>query len=233
MVSKKEFCSMMDHSIIGPVVRKEQVIQYCNEAIEYGFPCVYVNQCDVAYAKSIVGDKVNVGTPIGFPQGINTTECKIFEGINAIENGASELDVVINVSRLKDGDKEYILNELKAFVKAMKEKKADVIVKVIIECDLLTREEKIMACNIVANSGADYVKQATGTTAYSFHLGDIKLMNSAVGNRIKIKSAGHIRNLEDALGTIALGATRIGNNMAVQWLKEWDDGRWFEDIKHI
>lgn len=230
-MTKQEFASMMDHSILGATVSRAQVKKFCEEAMEYGFPCVYVNHCDVAYAKSIVGDKCNVGSPVGFPQGVDSTRVKIFQGIDAIENGASELDIVINVGKLKEGDLDYVRNELTEFVRAMHEKKADVIIKVIIECVYLTHAEKITACEIVAESGADYVKQATGTTDNSFHLGDIKLMNAVVGDRIKVKSAGAIFNVEDAVGTIALGATRVGNDLGPQWLKEFDDCKWFEDVK--
>ncbi|MHB8064762.1 MAG: deoxyribose-phosphate aldolase [Ruminiclostridium sp.] len=233
MLKKEEFAAMQDHTCICNYVSKETVAKFCKDAIEYGFACLYVNQADIAMAKAIVGDKVHIGCPVGFPYGTNTTETKIFEGLNAIDNGASELDIVINVNKLKDGDHKYVSDELKAFVKAVKEKKPDVIVKAIIECYYLTREEKIIACNIVADSGADYVKQATGTTPDSFFVGDIKLMNSAVGDRIKIKSAGHIVNLEDAVGTIAFGASRVGNDMAVRWMQEWDDCRWSDEIKTL
>jgi deoxyribose-phosphate aldolase len=233
VITKKEFAAMQDHSCLGTSVLKDSVRKFCREAIKYGFACVYVNQCDVAFARSIVGDKVGVGCPVGFPYGINTTESKIFEGLNAIDNGASALDIVINVSRLKDGDTEYVSNELQSFIKAVREKKPDVLIKVIIECYCLTHDEKITACNIVADSGADYIKQGTGTTPDSFHLGDIKLMNAVVGKRIKIKSAGCIMNLEDALGTIAFGATRIGNDKAPKWLEEWDKECWSAEISGI
>lgn len=234
MLTKKEFAAMQDHSVLGNYVSKEDVERFCKETLEYGFAAVYVNPADVKLAKSILQDKGAVGTVIGFPQGVTTTKTKIFEGLDAIENGADELDIVINISKLKDGDTEYCLQELTEFTKAMKEKKPDVIVKVIIECYYLTHAEKITACKIVADSGADYVKQSTGTTPYSsFNLGDVKLLNAIVGDRIKVKAAGWIGNLEDAIGTIEFGASRIGNSIAPEWLSEWDENHWYDEVKHV
>lgn len=232
MLTKEQFAAMQDHSCLGNYVSKADVIRFCNEVLEYGFAAVYVNPSDVKLAKSIIGDKAGIGTVIGFPQGVNTTQTKIFEGLNAIDNGANELDIVINISKLKDGEHDYCRNELTEFTKAMKAKKQDVIVKVIIECYYLTHAEKIAACHIVADSGADFIKQSTGTTPNSsFNLGDIKLMNALVGDRLKIKSAGWIINLEDAIGTVEFGASRIGNSIAPQWLSEWDENHWYDPIK--
>ncbi len=234
MITKEQFAAMQDHSCLGNYVSKEDVIRFCHEVLQYGFASVYVNPCDVSLAKSIIGEKAGVGTVIGFPQGVNTTETKIFEGLKAIEDGADELDIVINISKLKDGDKEYCLRELREFTKAVKEKKADVVVKVIIECYHLTHSEKIEACRIVADSGADYIKQSTGTTPNSsFNLGDIKLMNALIGDRVRIKSAGWIINLEDAVGTVEFGASRIGNSLAPQWLAEWEENHWYDPIRAL
>ncbi len=234
MITKKEFAAMQDHSCLGNYVSKGDVKTFCDEVLEYGFAAVYVNPADVKYARSIIGDKAAVGTVIGFPQGVNTTETKIFEGLNAIENGADELDIVINISKLKDGEDEYILKELREFVKAMKDRDGRVIVKVIIECFYLTHEEKVRACKIVADSGADYIKQSTGTTPNnSFTLGDTKLFNALIGDRIKIKSSGWIINIEDAIGSIEFGASRIGNSLAPQWLREFDENRWYDGIKSL
>ena len=234
MITKEQFAAMQDHSCLGNYVSRADVERFCKEVLEYGFAAVYVNPSDVAFARSIIGDKAGVGTVVGFPQGVATTKSKIYEGLDAIDNGASDLDIVINVSKLKDGDAKYCLDELKAFTKAVKERKSDVTVKVIIECYHLTHSEKITACKIVADSGADYIKQSTGTTPNnSFNLGDIKLFNAIVGDRIKIKSSGWIMNLEDAIGTVEFGATRVGNSIAPQWLSEWDENRWYDPIKRL
>jgi len=229
MVTKEQFAKAQDHSILGTYVPRDDVRRFCEETMEHGFAAVYVNPGDVKYAKGIVGDKAKVGTVIGFPQGANTTAVKIFEGLDAIENGADELDIVINVSRLKDGDTEYVKNELVEFNKAMKKKKADAIVKVIIECYYLTHGDKITAAEIVADSGVDYIKQSTGTTPNnSFTLGDTKLLKAIVGDRVKIKSSGWIITIEDAIGSMEFGASRIGNSLGVQWLEEFDENRWYK-----
>ena len=149
---------MQDHGIPGPTVKKEGVKKWCLEGIKYGFACVYVNPCDAEYAKSILGGKVHRGIPVDYPFGIASTATKIAEGLDAIEKGADEPDMVINVSRAKDKDDDYIRNQLTG-----KAKKPDVIVRIIIECPLPAREEKIRAAAMVADSGADYVKQAAGS----------------------------------------------------------------------
>jgi deoxyribose-phosphate aldolase len=230
-ITKKEFAALQDHSILGPTVRKDQVVQWCKEAIKYGFYCVYVNPCDAEMAKSLLkGTKVRLGIPVGFPQGIVSTQTKIAEGIDAIDKGADELDVVINVSRLKDKDDDYVRNELNSFVKKMKEKKPDVVVKVILECPLLTREEKIRGANMIADSGADFVKQASGSTPrFSYLIGDIKLLKKAVGNRIKVKSSGAMgEGVDDALATIELGVDRVGNDCAAAWMEDFDNNSWLD-----
>jgi len=228
VITKKQFAKMQDHSILGPYCRGKDVERFCREVLKYGFAAVYVNPCDVPLAKSIIGKKAGIGTVIGFPQGANTTGTKIFEGLEAIDNGATELDIVINISRMKDGDYGYVRRELTEFTEAMKAKKADVLVKVIIECFFLSHEEKIKACNIVVESGADYVKQSTGTTLYqSFSLGDIKLMTEVVKGRIKVKSAGYTANIEDVLGCVDFGISRIGNNNGPRWIEEFNRQLWF------
>ncbi|MGA2069107.1 MAG: deoxyribose-phosphate aldolase [Thermoguttaceae bacterium] len=227
MITREQFARMQDHSILGTYCKTSDVRRFCEEVLKYGFAAVYVNPCDVSLAKSIVGDRAGVGTVIGFPQGATTTRTKIFEGLEAIDSGATELDIVINVSRLKDGDTDYVRNELSQFVKAVKAKKPDVLVKVIIECFYLSHDEKVTACKLVMESGADYVKQSTGTTPNSsFCLGDTRLLQNVVGERIKIKSSGWIMNVEDAIGSIEFGASRVGNSLAPQWLEEFDKQLW-------
>ncbi len=227
MITREQFAKMQDHSILGACCKRIDVKRFCEEVLEYGFAAVYVNPCDVAYAKSIVGDRAAVGTVIGFPQGATTTRTKIFEALDAIDNGATELDVVMNVSRLKDGDTAYVKNELTEFVRAVKSNDPEVLVKVIIECFYLSHDEKVTACLLVAESGADYVKQSTGTTPNSsFCLGDTRLLKNVVGDRIKIKSSGWIMNVEDAIGSIEFGASRVGNSLGPQWLTEFDKQLW-------
>ena len=229
MISKKEFAAIQDHSILGTYCPEADVRRFCEEALEYGFASVYVNPSYVPLAKSLVGNRCGVGTVIGFPQGATTTACKIFEATEAIDNGANELDIVMNVSRLKDGDTDYVRNELAAFVKAVKAKDPNAIVKVIIECHYLTHKEKIIATDIVAQTGCDYVKQASGTTPnWSYTMGDVKLLVAAAAGRCKVKASGWIMNIEDAIGCMEMGADRIGNSLGVQWLDEFDDNKWYE-----
>lgn len=230
-ITKEAFAALQDHSILGPTVTKAQVIQWCDEAKKYGFVCVYVNPCDAELAKSqLEGTGIHLGIPVGFPQGIVSTRTKIAEGLDAIEKGADELDMVINVSRLKDKDDEYVRNELNLFVKTMKEKKPDVIVKIILECPYLSREEKLRGANMIADSGADYVKQASGSSPrFSYLIGDIKLLKKAVGDRIKIKSSGAMGNcVDDALATVELGVERVGNDCAAAWMEDFDDNAWMD-----
>jgi deoxyribose-phosphate aldolase len=220
---------MQDHSILGTFCSRSDVKKFCEEVLKYGFAAVYVNPCDVSYAKGLIGSRAGVGTVIGFPQGATTTRVKIFEALEAIDHGATEVDVVINVSRLKDGDTAYVKNELTELVKAVKAKDPAVLVKVIIECYYLSHDEKVTACNLVVESGADYVKQSTGTTPNSsFCLGDTRLLKSVVGDKIKIKSSGWIINVEDAIGSIEFGASRVGNSLGPQWLAEFNQQRWYD-----
>ncbi|MCL1854734.1 MAG: deoxyribose-phosphate aldolase [Clostridia bacterium] len=230
MLTKKEFAAKMDHSCLGTHVPQKEVEKFCREAIDYGFAAVYVNPHDVPLASRLLkGTAVKVGTVVGFPQGTASTKVKIFEALDSIENGADELDLVLNVSRLKDGDVDYVRAELNDFVSAVKARSADVLVKVIIECHYLTHSEKIIATNLVAESGADYVKQATGTTPnWSFTLGDVKLLAVTAAGRCKVKSSGWIMNIEDAIGSIEFGAERVGNSLAIQWLEEFDENVWYQ-----
>lgn len=232
MLTKEQFAAMQDHTIIGVYCDEKQIVKMCKEALEHGFACMYVNQCDIPLARTIIpkDSKTRVGAPIGFPWGVMTTEAKIAEALDAIDKGANSLDLVINVSKLKNGHTDYVRNELKAFVDAVRAKADDILIKVIVECFYLTRAEKLLAADLVADSGADYVKQATGTTPnYSYTLGDLKLLKSAVGDRCGVKAAGWIINVEDAISAIEVcGATLVGNDLAVQWLKDFDDNRWYE-----
>lgn len=229
MITKEQFAALQDHSILGTYCAKSDVERFCHEALEYGFASVYVNPCYVSLVKSIVGDKCGVGTVIGFPQGATTTGSKMFEALEAMDNGADELDIVMNVSKLKDGDVEYVENELTEFVKAVKKKNPKALVKCIIECFYLTHAEKITATDIVARSGCDYVKQSTGTTPNnSYTLGDVKLLKAVAGDRCKVKAAGWIMTVEDAIGCAEFGAERIGNDHGIQWLNEFDENRWYK-----
>jgi len=226
MISKKEFCLMQDHAIVEPYADEKAILNRIQETLDYGFVSVVVNPCYVKFTKDIVGDRCKVGTLVSFPFGASTTAIKIAEGLDAIENGADEIDVVINLHWIKSGHYDKASQELKDFVKAMKNKRKDVVVKVIIECCYLNHDEKVATCEIVAESGADYIKTSTGTGTWGCRIGDIRLMRKIVGDRCKIKAASDVKTIEQALAVISEGATRIGENTAVQMLDEWDKQLW-------
>lgn len=227
MVTKEQFAKMQDHSILEPNADMEAIRVRCQETLDYNLGAVYVNPCFVSFAKGIIGNKAEIGTVVGFPHGANTTKIKIAEGIQCIEDGADCLDVVINIARLKSGDAAYVENELKEFVSAVKAVRSDIIVKVIIECCYLTHDEKVAACKAVKESGADFIKTSTGTGTGGCRIGDIRLMRKLVGDKVQIKAAAQITNIEDALAVIEEGATRIGENTAVKLLEDWDKQLWY------
>jgi len=231
MITKEQFAAMQDHSILEPYATENAIRKRCEETIQYGFSAVYVNPCWVSFAKQIIGDKAKVGTVVGFPHGANTTKIKIAEALEEIDNGADDLDLVINISKLKSKDYDYVENELKQFVKAVKDKKPSVLVKIIIETCYLNHDEKVKACEIVARSGADYIKTSTGCGPAGCKVSDIRIMKRIVGDKMKIKGADRISSVEDALSIIEEGASLLGESHAIQWLADWDKQLWSKDYK--
>lgn len=208
---------MIDHTLLKAETTKEQIKVLCEEAKEYGFASVCVNPTWVKYAAELLqGSDVKVCTVIGFPLGANTTETKAFETKNAIENGATEVDMVINIGALKDGDDELVERDIKAVVEAAKGK---ALTKVIIETCLLTEEEKVRACELSVKAGADYVKTSTGFSTGGATVEDVALMRKTVGPNIGVKASGGVRNTEDAQKMIEAGATRIGASAGVSIVK--------------
>ncbi len=229
MITKEYFAHCMDHSVLGADVKEEAVIKACNEAVSLGFGAVSVSPCFIPLAKSICGDSCGVGATIGFPWGSTTTAVKIFESLEAIGLGANELDMVMNVSKLKDGDTDYVRNELSEWVKAVKAKDPDCLCKVIIECFFLTPEEKKTAIDIVCETGCDYVKQTTGTTPESnYTFGDVLTMVHVADGRCKIKASGWMMTVEDAIACIEAGCERVGNDRGPIWLTEFDNCLYYE-----
>ena len=228
MLTKEQFAKMQDHSVLDPFATVEQIKNCCEETLRYGFGATYVNPSFIPYAKSIIGDKAMVGIPIGFPFGANTTKIKIAEALEGIENGADKLDIVLNISKIKSGDFIYAENELKEFCKIMKAKKPNIIVTAIIETCYLTHDEKIKACEIVRDSGADYIKTSTGTGPRGANIGDIRLMRKVCQNKVKIKAAALFTGIEDVIAIIEEGASVIGDNSAIRWMEEWDKQLWFD-----
>ncbi|SDZ05789.1 deoxyribose-phosphate aldolase [Proteiniborus ethanoligenes] len=206
--------SMIDHTILKPEITKEMVKKVCEEAREYKFASVCVNPYYVNFVKSqLEGSGVKVTSVIGFPLGSTNKEVKAFEAKNAIENGADELDMVINVGALKDKEYDIVREDIKAVVEAAKGR---ALVKVIIETCLLTDEEKEIACKLAVEAGADYVKTSTGFNTGGATKEDIILMRESVGPQIGVKASGGIRDSEKAKEMIEAGATRIGASSSVE-----------------
>lgn len=205
--------SLIDHTLLKPETTLKDIKKLCEEAIEYGFASVCVNPIRVkTSAELLKGSSVNVCTVIGFPLGANTAETKAFEAKNAVANGATEVDTVINIGALKSNDDELVEHDIRAVVDAVKGK---ALVKVIIEACLLTNEEKTRACKLARKAGADYVKTSTGFSLHGATFEDVKIMREAVGPEIGVKASGGVRSMEDLKKMVESGATRIGTSSAV------------------
>lgn len=204
---------LIDHTLLKPDSTKEQIDTIINEAKAYQFKSVCVNPTHVQYAsEQLKGTDVLVCTVIGFPLGATTTAVKSYETKDAINNGAQEIDMVINIGALKDGRFDEVQNDIEAVVQAANGK----TVKVIIETVLLTEKEKIKACQLSEAAGAHFVKTSTGFAGGGATVEDVKLMKDTVGDRLEVKTSGGVRNLEDFNNMIEAGATRIGASAGVQ-----------------
>ena len=208
---------LIDHTALKPNTNKESILKLIAEAKTYDFASVCVNPCWVALAhQELKNTDVKVCTVIGFPLGANTTEVKVFETKDAIEKGAQEIDMVINIAMLKDKEYDYVENEIHQIVEAAKDK---AIVKVTIETCLLTDEEKIKACELSQKAGADFVKTSTGFSTGGATVHDIALMRKTVGAEMGVKASGGVHTHEEALAMVEAGATRIGASAGVKLLK--------------
>lgn len=204
---------MIDHTLLRPDATKSQITKLIEEAKKYNFASVCVNPTWVKYAAQELADStVKVCTVIGFPLGAATSEAKAFEAKDAIANGATEVDMVINIGALKEGNNELVEQDIKGVVAAAAGK---ALVKVIIETCLLTEEEKIRACHLAVKGGTDFVKTSTGFSTGGATPSDIALMRKAVGALIGVKASGGVRSLSDMKKVIAAGATRIGASSGV------------------
>ena len=218
----EEILSKVDHTLLSVDATWEQIKVICDDGIKYNTASVCIPQSFVKRASEYVKGKVKICTVIGFPNGYSTKEVKCYEAKNAIENGADEIDTVINIGDLKDKHYDNILDELKA----LKEVCADKILKVIIETCLLTEEEKIKMCSLVTLSGADFIKTSTGFQKGGATKEDVALFKKHIGKNVKIKAAGGISSLQDAKDFIELGAERLGTSRIVKIIKseEKDNG---------
>lgn len=207
---------MIDHTILKADAKREDVLRYCKEAREYDFMSVCVNSCHVkTVKKELEGSDVKVCCVVGFPLGAMATEAKAFETRYCVENGADEIDMVINIGALKDKDYDLVRRDIEEVVKAANGK----IVKVIIETCLLDDEEKKKACELAKIAKADFVKTSTGFSTGGATVEDIKLMKSIVGDELKVKASGGVRTKEDAINMIDAGADRIGASSGINIVK--------------
>ncbi len=210
-----EILTKCDHTLLAQTATWDDIRAICDDGIKFSTASVCIPACYVKQAKEYVGEKLQICTVIGFPNGYSTTATKVFECRDALENGADEIDMVINVGYLKSGRYDEILDELKALKEACGEK----ILKVIIETCLLTDDEKIKMCELVTEAGADYIKTSTGFSTGGATREDVKLFSEHVGENVKIKAAGGISSLTDAEDFIKLGADRLGTSRIVKIAK--------------
>ena len=214
-----EILSRCDHTLLSVGATSEEIRNLCDEAIEYGCASVCIPACHVRGAKAYVGDQMKVCTVIGFPNGYSTTESKAFEAEDAIKNGADEIDMVANIAMAKDGFWNGVLEDIIAVRKATEGK----VLKVIIECCLLTDEEKREMCRGVTQSGADYIKTSTGFSTGGATFDDVALLRRFSGFDVKVKAAGGIKSIADAEKFIELGADRLGTSRLVKLAKELEN----------
>ncbi len=214
-VSKEELARIIDSTNVKATATKSEIEKLCKEAVEYGFGCVCVNPVYVKLAATLLkGSKVKVCSTIGFPFGATLSEIKALEAVKAVENGAEELDMVINLSVLKSGDYEAVGRDVAAVVDVKRLSK-EIVVKVIIETACLRNEEKVIACRLVKEAGADFVKTSTGFFGKGASVEDVRLMRQTVGSDFGVKAAGGVRTYADAVAMIEAGANRIGTSTAV------------------
>ena len=211
-MTHKEILSKVDHTLLAPTATWDQIKEICDDAAKYETASVCIPPCYVKKAKAYAGKTINICTVIGFPNGNSTTETKVLETQNAIENGADEIDMVINIGALKDKDYEYVQDEISAIKKACGQH----ILKVIIETCLLTEDEKIKMCELVTQAGADFIKTSTGFSTGGATFDDVTLFAKHVGPDVQIKAAGGISSFADAEKFVELGASRLGTSRLVK-----------------
>lgn len=214
-MEKREILKRLDHTLLKQDATWEQIKKICDEGVEYGVASVCIPPSFVKRAAEYLDGRLAVCTVIGFPNGYMTTASKVFETEDAVKNGADEIDMVINIGMVKEGNYGGVLDEIRAVRRACEGK----ILKVIIETCLLTEEEKIKMCQVVTESGADYIKTSTGFASGGATFEDVKLMRAHVGPQVKVKAAGGISSVEDAETFIQLGADRLGTSRLIKLLE--------------
>ena len=215
-MDRKEILSKVDHTLLKQDATWEQIKEICDDGIKFNVASVCITASFIKQAKDYVGEKLQICTVIGYPNGYSTTKTKVFETADAVENGADEIDMVINIGWLKDKKYDEILTEINEIKRACGEK----ILKVIIETCLLTDEEKVQMCKIINTSNADYIKTSTGFSTDGATFDDIKLFSENVLKSKKIKAAGGISSFDDEEKFIELGADRLGTSRLVKIMKQ-------------
>ena len=214
-ISAQDLAGMIDHTLLKPDATIAEIKQLCEEAVQYNFASVCVNPSYVESCFELIkSSNVKVCTVIGFPLGATTTQSKSLEAEEAIKNGAEELDMVINIGRLKDKDYKYVFNDIKAITDLAKRNLC--ISKVILETCLLSDEEKVAACLLSKDAGADFVKTSTGFSKSGATVHDIALMKFVVGDKLQVKASGGIRSYEDAIAMVNAGAARLGASAGIK-----------------
>ena len=212
----REILEKCDHTLLRVDCTSEEIRRLCDQGIKYNCASVCIPPCHVAGAKRYVGDRLKICTVIGFPNGYMTSAAKAFEAADAIRNGADEVDMVINLSMVKDG----CWADVEKDIRAVREATRGTLLKVIIECCLLTEEEKIRLCHIVSDCGCEYIKTSTGFSKGGATREDVALLRANVAPEVKVKAAGGISSLQDAEDMIALGADRLGTSRIVKLAME-------------
>lgn len=215
----REILEKCDHTLLRVDCTSEEIRKLCDQAIKYNCASVCIPPCHIPGARRYVGDRLKLCTVIGFPNGYMTTAAKAFEAADAVQNGADEIDMVINLSMVKDGCWEGVQKDIAAVREATRGK----LLKVIIECCLLTEEEKIRLCRIVSDCGCEYIKTSTGFSKGGATREDVALMRANVAPEVKVKAAGGISSLQDAEDFIDLGAERLGTSRIVKLAMELEN----------
>ena len=216
-MTKRELVAMIDHTFLKASGEPDAVERLCAEARKYRFACAMVNPAEVARAAELLdGSDVRVGTVVGFPLGQNTVKTKCFEAVESVQNGARDIDHVLNIRDLRSKPSDEVLEDLTLMNLAPKKVCDDVVTKLIIECCYLTDDEKVLACRLAKKAGFDFVKTSTGFGSGGATVEDVALMRKTVGKTMGVKAAGGIRTLADALAMVEAGANRLGCSAGVE-----------------
>ncbi len=210
--------ALIDHTVLRPDATKTDVLRLCQEAKDHSFTVIFVPPCYIDEAvAAVAGTGIRVGIPIGFPLGGHSTKTKVAEAVEAVQRGATVLDMVLNISRLKSADHDYVRTDIAEVVTST----MGVEHKVILETCYLTHEEKRTACHLVVEAGADYVKTSTGFGAAGATVEDVRLLKETVAGRVKVKASGGIRDWKTTLAMLEAGADRVGTSASLKIIDEW------------